>query len=171
MSKPIASIEIRGADSRDLDAIAALQTRSIMAFGIEAYGEAVCKAWARIGVQSRHTLLDGGTFFVAERHGELIGVAGWTTDSREANCAWPRYIFVSPAAAGCGIGRQLMGRVELSVNAAGRTRLMLWASLNAVGFYERLGFKAVRRAHWPIGDGIDMEHLLMEKALACPRDH
>ncbi len=137
-----------------------------MALGLEAYGEEACKAWARIGVQVRHTLLDSGTFFVAEQAGDLLGVAGWAADSREPDRAWPRYVFVSPTHAGLGIGRNLMTTVERSVHAAGRSRLMLWASLNAVGFYEALGYRRIRPACWPVADGIDMEHLLMEKALA-----
>jgi hypothetical protein len=55
--------------------------------------------------------------------------------------------------------------VERSVNAAGRSRLQLWASLNAVGFYEMLGYRALKPARWPVGGGIEMEHLLMEKVL------
>ncbi|MDH3662630.1 MAG: GNAT family N-acetyltransferase [Alphaproteobacteria bacterium] len=145
--------------------IAELQARSIMALGIETYGREACEAWARMGRQVRHTLLDGGTFFVAERDGGLIGVAGWVADSREADCAWPRYVFVSPAAAGGGTGRKLMQTVEQSVHAAGRTRLKLWASLNAVGFYERLGYRQVKPARWPVADGIEMEHRLMAKSL------
>ncbi len=160
---------IRPARSTDLDDIAALQTRAIMALGLGTYGEAACRAWARIGVQVRHTLLESGTFFVAERGGVIIGVAGWTADSREPDCAWPRYVFVEPAAAGCGVGRQLMGRVEASVNAAGRTCLQLWSSLNAVPFYEVLGYRSVKTARWPVADGIEMEHMLMSKAAACPK--
>ncbi|MGI9503985.1 MAG: GNAT family N-acetyltransferase, partial [Geminicoccaceae bacterium] len=108
---------IRPAQSTDLDAIAALQTRSIMAFGVDIYGEETCRAWAKIGVQVRHTLLDSGTFFVAERGSTLVGVAGWVADSREPDCAWSRYVFVSPSHARQGIGRKLMTAVERSVNA------------------------------------------------------
>lgn len=166
MSKSIGTVEIRRADSRDLDAIAALQTRSIMALGREVYDEETCEAWARMGRQIRHTLLDSGTFFVAESDGDLIGVAGWTQDSREPDSAWPRFVFVDAAHARRGIGRNLMTTIERSVVAAGRTRLMLWASLNAVGYYEALGYRVMKPARWPLGGGIEMEHLLMEKVLA-----
>ena len=138
-----------------------------MALSIEAYGKEVCVAWARMGRQVRHTLIQSGTFFVAERNDAIIGVAGWTADSREPDCAWPRYVFVSPTVARHGIGRRLMQTVEHSVHAAGRTRLQVWASLNAVGFYEALGYRGVRSAHWPVAAGIEMEFLLMEKCLAA----
>ncbi len=165
MSLPGKSAEavIRAARRRDLDAIAALQARSIMALGIETYGEEACEAWARMGRQVRHTLLDSGTFFVAEQDGGLVGVAGWTLDSREPDCAWARYVFVAPEAGRLGIGRRLMAVIERSADAAGRSRMMLWSSLNALGFYEALGYRRVRSARWPIGDGIEMEHVLMER--------
>jgi putative acetyltransferase len=157
-------LKIRPACSRDLDDIAALQTRSIMVFGIETYGEVICAAWAKIGVQVRHTLLESGTFFVAERNGAITGVAGWTADSREPNGAWPRYVFVVPEAAGCGIGRRLMDQVETSASFAGRPNLQLWASLNAVSFYRALGYQAIKPVRWPIAAGIEMDFLLMTKA-------
>lgn len=166
LSKPWEFPIVRAARRSDLETIAALQTRSIMALGMATYGEKTCKAWARIGVQSRHTLLDSGTFFVAERDGELVGVAGWTKDSCEADCAWPRYVFVAPEAGGLGVGRALMTAVEHSATAAGRSRLKLWASLNAIGFYEALGYRRVKPARWPLAKGIEMEHLLMERVPA-----
>ena len=157
---------IREAEPRDLDAIAELQTHAIMAFGIEAYGLKACKAWAKIGVQMRYTLLASGSFFVAERDGVLAGVAGWTEDSREPDCAWPRYVFVIPALARHGIGQKLMTTIERSVHASGRTRMQVWASLNAIGFYEALGYQQVRQARWPVAADIDMAFSLMEKPLA-----
>ena len=106
---------------------------------------------------------------VAEYNGTLVGVAGWTLDSREPDCAWPRYVFVDPAHAKLGIGRNLMTAIERSAHAVGRSRLMLWASLNAVGFYEALGYRQLKPARWPISEGIEMEHILMEKVPAGTR--
>lgn len=157
---------IRVAQTSDLDAMASLQARAIMVSSFDVYGQEVCEAWARMGWQMRHTLLDGSTFFIAERDDVLVGVAGWTADSRDADCAWPRYVFVAPEAGGLGVGRRLMARVEQSAREAGRMRLQLWASLNAVGFYESLGYRRIKPARWPIGGGIEMEHLLMEKLAA-----
>ncbi len=158
-------IAIRSANDEDVDAIADLQARSIMAFGVATYDRETCEAWANMGRQVRHSLLDTGTFTVAVTENALVGVAGWTEDSREPDCAWPRYVFVDPGHAGRGIGRNLMATVVRSVDATGRTRLQLWASLNAVGFYEKLGFERIRPARWPLGGGIEMEHLLMAKTM------
>ena len=160
---------IRLATDEDVDAIADMQARSIMTLGAKAYGRDVCEAWARMGRQVRHSLLDSGTFFVAEQVGRVVAVAGWTEDSREPDCAWARYVFVAPEVAGHGLGRRLMTTVERSVTAAGRRRLQLWASLNAVGFYEKLGYRRGKPALWPIGGGIEMKHFLMDKTLPGTR--
>ena len=169
MPGSLSNILIRDARRGDLDAIAGLQSRAMIAFGIATYGEEACRAWARMGVQVRHTLLKSGTFFVAEKNGSLAGVAGWTMDSREPDCAWLRYVFVDPAHAKLGIGRKLTATAERSAREAGRSRLMLWASLNAVDFYDGLGYRRVRSARWPVADGIEMDHVLMEKAPAAAR--
>lgn len=156
---------LRSARSDDLDAIGELQTRSILALGIAAYDEETCVAWARLGRQVRHTLLNDGRLFVAERQALLVGVAGWVADSREADSAWSRYVFVDPAHAGCSIGHTLMTTVERSVSTAGRSRIQLWSSLNALGFYRSLGYRPIKTARWPITAGIEMAHMLMEKRL------
>jgi GNAT superfamily N-acetyltransferase len=162
----MAKLLMRAATCGDLDTIAALQTRAIMAQGLDTYGEETCRAWARFGVEIRHHLLNSGSFFVAEQDGVIVGVAGWSADSRERDCAWPRYVFVEPSAARRGVGRRLMHRVETEVRAAGRSRLKLWASLNAVPFYQALGYRSIRPARWPLAEGLEMEHRLMEKAFA-----
>ncbi|MEZ5932665.1 MAG: GNAT family N-acetyltransferase [Alphaproteobacteria bacterium] len=160
------TVTIRDARTGDLDAIADLQARAIMTFGIETYGQTACEAWARLGRQMRHRLLASGSFFVAEGRDGLVGVAGWTADSRDPDCAWPRYVFVAPEAAGHGIGRRLMEIIERSALEAARPRLRLWSSLNAVAFYRALGYDEVKPARWPVAEGIEMEHRLMEKRAA-----
>ena len=170
MSELTERLLVRCAQAHDLDAIADLQACSIMALGVDTYGLEACEAWATMGRQVRHRLLDTGRFFVAEIGSALVGVAGWTEDSRETDCAWVRYVFVEPGHAGRGVGRRLMATVERSADAAGRARLQLWASLNAVGFYERLGYRAMTPARWPVGGGVEMEHLLMEKVLVGAGD-
>jgi putative acetyltransferase len=160
---------IRPVAAADLDAIAALQERSIMAFSAPVYGEAKARAWARLGVQFRHDLLGEGGFWVAERQGGIVGVGGWSPDGLEPDLAWLRYLFVDPRAARQSIGRRLVEQAEGSAHAAGRPRLHVWASLNAVAFYRALGYRRQRRARWPIQAGIDLDNVLMTKRLEHPQ--
>lgn len=158
---------LRPVRAEDLEVVATLQERAIMRFGAPVYGEAKARAWARLGVQFRRDLLGDG-FWVVEGEGRIQGVGGWSPDSIESDLAWLRYLFVDPRAAGRGIGRSLVARAESAAQAAGRPRIHVWSSLNAVGFYRAVGYLAQRRARWPIEAGIELDHVLMTKRGARP---
>jgi putative acetyltransferase len=156
---------LRPVGASDLDAIAALQETSIMALGAPVYGEAKARAWARLGYQFRHDLLGEGGFWVAEEGERLLGVGGWSPDSLERDLAWIRYLFVHPQATRRGIGRRLVERAERSAYAAGRRRLRVWSSLNAVPFYRAVGFLPERRARWPVQTALELDNVLMTRRI------
>jgi putative acetyltransferase len=165
MSNLASGFCIRPVGIADLDAIAVLQERSIMAFGMPVYGEVKAKAWARLGFEFRRDLLGPGGFWVAERGDRIVGVGGWSPDSLEPDVAWLRYLFVHPQTAGRGIGRRLVDEAERSAGAADRRRLHVWSSVNAIGFYRTVGYRVRRRARWPIQCGIELDYMLMTKRL------
>ena len=166
MSDVAETAGLRPVRAADLDAIAELQEISILALGAPVYGEAKARAWARLGYQFRHDLLGEGGFWVAEQEGRILGVGGWSPDSQEADLAWIRYLFVHPEAIRRGIGRRLVERAERSACAAGSSRLRVWSSLNAVGFYRAVGFLPERRARWPVRTGVELDYVLMGKRVA-----
>ncbi|AWB21297.1 GNAT family N-acetyltransferase [Methylobacterium currus] len=75
--------------------------------------------------------------FVALESGRPVGTA-----SRDG--AVVRAVFVAPDAQRGGTGRALMAAVERAAEEAGVAALTLQSSLTAVGFYDRLGYRAVR---------------------------
>jgi GNAT superfamily N-acetyltransferase len=163
MSEGADALKLRPVRASDLDAIAAMQEVSIMALGAPVYGEAKAKAWARLGYQFRYDLVGEGGFWVAEQDRRLLGVGGWSPDSLEADLAWIRYLFVHPQEVRRGIGRRLVEQAERAAVAAGRPRLRVWSSLNAVGFYRAIGFLPERRARWPVQRTIELDYVLMAK--------
>jgi GNAT superfamily N-acetyltransferase len=168
MDDPARPVRLRPVRASDLDAIAALQEASIMALGAPVYGEAKARAWARLGYQFRHDLVGEGGFWVAEQDQRLLGVGGWSPDGLEPDLAWIRYLFVHPQAIRRGIGRRLVAQAERSAQAAGRERLRVWSSLNAVGFYRALGYLPERRARWPMRTALELDYVLMAKRAAPP---
>jgi GNAT superfamily N-acetyltransferase len=158
-----ALLAIRPVTAADLDPIAALQEASILRHGVVAYGEAKARAWARIGHEFKHVLLEDGEFFVAEQAGERVGVGGWSPDSLEAGLAWIRYLFVHPDHVRRGIGRRLVEVAEAAAIDAGRDRFDVWSSLNAVAFYQALGYHRVRAARWPVRQSVELDYVLMRK--------
>jgi ribosomal protein S18 acetylase RimI-like enzyme len=63
----------------------------------------------------------------------------------------------------CGIGRRLVDVAEAAAASAGRPRFDVWSSLNAVGFYEALGYRRVRLSRWPVRASVDLAYVLMSK--------
>lgn len=156
---------IRLAVQADVPAIAEIQEASILSLGAAVYGHDKARAWLRFGIEQSRGLLRQGEFFVAEAGGLVVGVSGWSPDPERLDTAWIRYVFVRPEVARQGLGRRLVTTAEDAALAAGRPRLLLWASLNALGFYQALRYQRLRRATWPIAAGIDLDYVLMTKRL------
>jgi putative acetyltransferase len=157
------ALAIRPVIAADVDPLADLQEASILRLGVTAYGEAKARAWARIGHEFKHALLEDGQFFVAEQAGLRLGVGGWSPDSLEAGLAWLRYLFVHPDHVRRGIGRRLVEVAEAAAIGAGRPRFDVWSSLNAVAFYQALGYRRVRMARWPVLASVELDYVLMRK--------
>lgn len=156
---------IRPATGADLPGIVRLQELSILELGVQTYGRRRAEAWARVGVRYADGLLGEGSFFVAEQDGRLLGVAGWSPSAEHLDEAWLRYVFIHPDAAGHGLGRRLVATAEVSAQRKRRVRIRLWSSLNALGFYRRLGYRSFRRAVWSVEPGIDLTYVLMGRRL------
>ena len=156
---------MRPARPDDIDAIVAVQRASILGLAVGVYGAEGAAAWAEASAAHAPTLLGSGTFFVAEEEaaGRVVAVGGWSPHDRRPDAAWIRSLFVHPERAGRGLGRRLVAMIEASARAAGRTAFVVRASLNAVGFYEKMGYTEVERSHWPLPSGLELEHVLMAK--------
>ena len=73
-----------------------------------------------------------------------------------------RFMAVAPAAAGTGLGRQVVAYLEEQAKAAGLREIVLHSREAAVGFYERLGYVVVEPSHLLFGV---ISHFLMRKEL------
>ena len=74
-------------------------------------------------------------------------------------------IYVDPEAQGSGAGRLLLGAIEHLAKSRGVGMLALEATLNAVGFYERMGFQRLMPISHPIEAGGFMELVRMTKLI------
>lgn len=83
---------------------------------------------------------------VVERDGMIVG---WGSVHLDANVL--AATFVDPEYSGRGIGRAIVEELESIARREGIQRLVVPASLNAVGFYQALGFekRGVRDAGGP----------------------
>ena len=154
-------IELRAASGDDLPLLWELRTRAVASACAAYYSEAVLGVWLASPVPvSLHQLLAQGGGIVAEDNGQITGYAVLNASTGEVDG-----LFVEPAQHGRGIGAMLMTAIESVARDAGRDRLFLSASLNAVPFYARAGFVAVREEMYPHRSGIGIPSVFMEKRL------
>lgn len=150
---------IRPARSSDVPAVRSLHAAAIEAFGPEAYDDEAVAAWAT-SEEDDHPLdgLDDPDVYgvVAERAGELAGFGRLDVDNAEVTG-----VYVHPDHAREGVGSALLSNLEGYARGVGLSNVRLWASLNAVGFYERAGYEQVRETT----DGVELDCIVMGKVL------
>lgn len=95
--------------------------------------------------------------FVAVKRKKIIGVI-------ELDEAQIRSFYVNPDYQNKGIGKILYNKIEEIANSKKIKKLFVKSSLNAQGFYEKLGFKKIKKTVFE-RDGIKIEDIDMEKNL------
>jgi ribosomal protein S18 acetylase RimI-like enzyme len=88
---------------------------------------------------------DGGAVVAVDGAGRVIGFAGFTTDPDDRSAGHLASLYVDPAAAGHGVGRQLVQRTLAELASGGRRTVTLWVfrdNARARALYERCGFVA-----------------------------
>lgn len=105
--------------------------------------------WDEEGIQRRtrwwtREVEEGGTIFVAESAGKLIGIAILSTE-RHHKSAEIVSLFVDRAHRGKGLGRRLMERLEDEARDRGIEAIFVGSNENAgsLGFYRAMGFRIV----------------------------
>ncbi len=144
-SSPRTMPTVREATDADREAIAAVQEAAIREFGPDAYPEEAVAAWASYPEPGVYDLDDpDDAFVVAAVDGECEppgGVAGFAEllvpDAEVSK------MYVHPDSARRGVGRALVEWAVAAARERGLDALTLEASLNAAGFYERVGFEPV----------------------------
>lgn len=151
----------RPATEADLAVLWALRTRAVRISCASHYPPEVIDTWSAAAPPATMPLLvRAGGGIVAEDAGRLLGYAVLDAETGEVDA-----VFVDPGAHGQGIGRALLAALEAMARAQDLDRLFLSASLNAVPFYERAGFRALRERLVPHRSGIAIQALQMEKRL------
>jgi GNAT superfamily N-acetyltransferase len=156
---------IRNACPADMPEILAFQKAAIAAVDPRSYTVEERGAWARLPAAGMHDLVASGRYLVAASEGRLIGGAGWEPLNEPTRAAAVRAVFVHPTFHGRGLGAQLVRAVEAAIATAGRSCILVPAALNAVGFYERLGYVAHEMAVVAL-DGADLRDRRMWKTAA-----
>jgi len=96
-----------------------------------------------------------GRVRVAESQGEVVGFAALTTASNGA-CDLDA-LFTEPDHWGLGVARALMGACEAMARAEKAKAITVVANPDAVGFYERVGFRKTGEAQTRFGPAVVLQ--------------
>ena len=154
-------ITLRPALPFDIAALWALRTVAVRVSCATHYAPEQIAAWTASPVPAAYAaMLAAGGGIVAMQDEAIAGYAMLNVDKHEIDA-----VFVDPARAGLGIGRQLLMALEQLARERGMARLHLSASLNAVPFYQAAGFIALRAEAYAHPSGISLASVAMDKAL------
>ena len=137
----------------DLELIHEIRRAAILGISSKEFSRTECHTWAerRSPEYFAPRVETGAVVIVEDESGEAIAWGASVGKRVEG-------IYVRPECGRRGVGRQLMSELEEQIRERGNSSTRLAASLNAVGFYEKLGYVAL--------DGVsDSKTLPMAKEL------
>jgi GNAT superfamily N-acetyltransferase len=155
----------------DLDGVQAMQARSFAGLGRGANtAEEIQAHVAEIMAPAYRSELLANHLIVAEDDGgRIVGTAGWCAMADRPRTARIRKVFVDPDHAGTGLGRRLVEAAEADALVQGFRDFAVRSNINAVPFYERLGYRAERAGTMATHSGVDLRVVFMAKpASAIP---
>lgn len=123
-------------------------------------------------VHIARALLDSGTFYVATTDEDaIVGCGGWTLKppgggAVKREVGHIRQFATRPDWTGRGVACAIFGACERDALGRDLRRFEVFASLNSLAFYHRLGFAHKRRIALRLGNDVFLPAVLMRKALA-----
>jgi putative acetyltransferase len=103
------------------------------------------------------------SIYVALVDEEIVGTAGWTPADDNGSTARIRKVYVRPLFTNCGIGKMLVKNAESRAKTAGFTDFSVRANINAIPFYEHLGYEITSYGVMPTPSDIDLPVAFMRK--------
>ncbi len=152
-------IKLRPATTDDRHALWQVHTQAIRVSAACHYDAAQIEAWA--GRLTPEGYRSDPDVLVAEAEGSVVGFGKLDGQAGEIEA-----LFVDPKFGRRGIGSQILQVLENMAKRQGLTALTLDASLNAVKFYERAGYRQTEPTVCVYGkDAVEVPGMLMTKNL------
>jgi N-acetylglutamate synthase-like GNAT family acetyltransferase len=155
----------------DADAVTAVLTASYTRLLTAGYDSDILNRALPFMTRANPTLLQSGTYYVAESEpGRLVGCGGWTMarpgsgDVVEGE-AHIRHFATHPEWVGRGIGKSLLARCFCDAAALGIHKLHCFSTLNAERFYGASGFETIGPIDVPMGHSLTFPSVLMVREL------
>jgi GNAT superfamily N-acetyltransferase len=140
-----AGVEIRPLGVDDFPAVRYLHANVLRAQTGEALSEAEIAAFANLVHSPAYSdlLREENEIFSAWLAGELLGTAAWRINADDGTSARVGFVFARHS--GFGIGSRLVAEAEMRALTWGFDHLTSFTTLNAVPFFQKLGYAVVSR--------------------------
>jgi N-acetylglutamate synthase-like GNAT family acetyltransferase len=161
---------VREAVPADAPAICDLITKSYSTFMQPLYKEELLERALPRLFNTSPSLLSGGTYFVADAGGVLLGAGGWSQATPFGQIGpkengHMRRVAVLPSAARNGIGNLLADYALRQARTQGVKNMFALSSLPAEQFFEQLGFRASGEVTLTIDAGVNLPAIQMSMKL------
>lgn len=162
---------IREAVPADARAIRDVHLAAIEGLAGSQYDDQQVAAWAHERDPDGYPIESTETeFVVATREDDLVGF-GWLNPQADdyfesAVDGEVTAVYVHPDVAGMGVGGAIYAELERRARRTGCESLGLWASLNAVAFYESRGFSRVTEHRMTFDTDVEGRVVELRKSLS-----
>lgn len=173
---------LRKATEEDIPEIERVMRDSLRGIGSRFYDpQQINSSLTHVAALDR-SLIEDGTYFVAEDAGTIVGCGGWSRRGKlyagsaagdgedrfldpASEPARVRAMFVVPQWERRGIGREILRRCEEEARAAGFRGVELMAMLSGEAMYAACGYEAIERVVPPLADGTPLPLTRMVKRI------
>lgn len=176
------ALTLRHATVADTEAIAALISESSRTLLRPFYSEAQIEAALEGTFGVDRSLIEDGTYFVAEDDDRIVGCGGWGRRARVFGASGDesapppeldpatepariRAFFIHPDYARRGLGGRILARCEDEARAHGFGTATLMATLGGLEFYRRAGYADEEPVCYDMGGGAGIDFVRMSKRL------
>jgi len=153
-------INIRNAIQVDIEQFKVVIESSILAFCKDYYTtdqiDALLGQYPDAALYTKW--IDDRVLIVAENENSVIGFAQYNPENNSVEA-----IHVSPKYACNGIGSKLVKKIEEIAKSQGADKITLGASLNAVDFYAKCGYRKKEITEYKCNNGITLKTVVYEK--------
>lgn len=154
-------LKIRSAQPEDCYSIAGVHAAAVKGINTTLYTPEEIQAWAvPRKPESYAEAIRTKEFVVAEDGDAIVGFGVLNQETAEVEA-----VYVTPEAGRRGIGREVLRKLEEQASSLGLKVLRLNASLNAVPFYENVGYVAQERSTYRLLTGVEIACIPMVKSM------
>lgn len=97
---------------------------------------------------------------------QLIGTASWHVNGDDGRTARISSVFVDPMFGRLGIGARLLAEVEARASQSGFAQFGISATINAVPFFEKLGYREASRGVKALGPESSLPVAFLRKSVS-----